>query len=329
MAVLISIIIPAYNLEKYIRRTVESVLAQTYREIEVIVVDDGSTDMTGAILDEIFGNDQRVRVIHKENGGVSRARLCGIENARGEYIGFVDGDDTVEPDMFERLYNNIVKFDADISHCGYKKIYADGRTENFYATGRLVRQEKAKGLYDLLEGSYIEPGLWNKLFHKSLFHSLLHADGGKSIMDFSIKNNEDLLMNYCLFSQANLSVYEDFCPYNYIVRENSASKGKINIHQLLDPIKAARIIYNDLKNDTNLNAISAQLYAVKLIHAATCFAKDDAVKPARKEALKELRKFIPELLKIRGCGKSTKAKALFAGFLPGLYNFIHKLYLKK
>lgn len=328
MAVLISIIIPAYNLEKYIRRTVESVLAQTYREIEVIVVDDGSTDMTGAILDEISGNDQRVRVIHKENGGVSRARLCGIENARGEYIGFVDGDDTVEPDMFERLYNNAAEYNADISHCGYKKIYADGRTENFYATGRLIRQDKAKGLYDLLEGSYIEPGLCNKLFHKSLFHSLLHADGEKSIMDFSVKNNEDLLMNYCLFSQAELSVYEDFCPYNYIVRENSASKGKINTHQLLDPIKAARIIFNDIKSEEKLIGISAQLYAVKLIYAATCFAKDDAVKPARKEALKELRSFIPELLKIRGCSSTVKIKASWAAFFPRSYNFVHKIYLK-
>ncbi len=329
MSPLISIVVPVYNAEKYISGTLDSILAQTINDIEIVCVDDGSKDNSPEILDEFAVRDSRVKVIHKQNEGVTIARLTGIKSATGEYIGFIDSDDTIEPDMFERLYNNVIKHNADISHCGYKLIKPDNEVKYFYNTGRLIRQDKTKGLYDLLEGSYIEPGLWNKLFHKSLFHSLLHAESVTSVMDFSMKNNEDLLMNYCLFSQAKSAVYEDFCPYNYFVRENSASKGKTNIHKLLDPIKAARIIYNDLKGNNKLSGISSQLYAVKLIQTATCFAKDDIVKPARKEALKELRKFIPELLKISGCSKNTKIKATWAALSPGTYNLIHKLYLKK
>ncbi len=329
MSPLISIIVPVYNAEKYVSGTLDSILVQTINDIEVVCVDDGSKDNSSQILDEYAVRDNRVKVIHKQNEGVTIARLTGIKSAAGEYIGFIDSDDTIEPDMFERLYNNAIKYNADISHCGYKLIKSDNEIKFFYNTGRLIRQNKIKGLYDLLEGSYIEPGLCNKLFHKSLFHSLLHAEGVTSFMDFSIKNNEDLLMNYCLFSQTEASVYEDFCPYNYFVRENSASKGKTNIHKLLDPIKVARIIYNDLKVNDKLSGISSQLYAVKLIQTATCFAKDDIVKPARKKALKELRKFIPELLKIPGCNKSTKIKAVWAMLSPRTYNLIHKLYLKK
>ena len=99
----ISIIIPVYNLEKYIKRAVESVLKQTYSNIEVIIVDDGSSDKSWTIIQEIADGDNRVVPIHQENGGVTSARLNGVRHSMGEWIGFVDGDDEVEPDMYEIL----------------------------------------------------------------------------------------------------------------------------------------------------------------------------------------------------------------------------------
>ena len=174
----ISIIIPVYNLEKYIKRTAESVLKQTYTNIEVIIVDDGSSDESWKIIQKIADKDNRVIPIHQENGGVTSARLKGIRRSTGEWIGFVDGDDEIESDMYEILLNNAKRYNADISHCGYQMIFEDGRVNYFHNTGCLVQQDRTTGLKDLLDGSLVEPGLWNKLFHKNLFHSLLCCISG-------------------------------------------------------------------------------------------------------------------------------------------------------
>ena len=115
---MISIIVPAYNVESYVKKSIESIQKQTFTNIEVICVDDGSMDKTFQRLKIIAASDKRVRVFTKENEGVTKAREFGFEQAQGEYIGFVDADDIVEPDMFERLYQNMKKYDTDISHCG-------------------------------------------------------------------------------------------------------------------------------------------------------------------------------------------------------------------
>ncbi len=120
----ISIIVPVYKVEPYLRKCVDSILAQTFTDFEVILVDDGSPDNSGKICDEYASKDSRVRVIHKENGGLSSARNAGIDVARGKYLGFVDSDDYIEKDMYELLYDNIVKEQADLSICGIYDIYA-------------------------------------------------------------------------------------------------------------------------------------------------------------------------------------------------------------
>ena len=141
MNALISIIIPAYNIENYISTCLDSLLAQTYRDLEIIVVNDGSKDGTGAIMDTYAARDSRIMAIHKENGGVTSARLCGVKAATGDWIGFVDGDDIIEPDMYERLMANAVKHGADISHCGYRMVFPSGKVDYYYNTGRIVEQD--------------------------------------------------------------------------------------------------------------------------------------------------------------------------------------------
>ena len=136
----ISVIIPAYNIENYLARTLDSVLAQTYTNLEVIVVNDGSKDGTGAVIDAYAGRDGRIKAIHKENGGVSSARLRGVAEATGDWIGFVDGDDFVEPDMYQRLLDNARIHDAQISHCGYKMVFPSGKIDYYYNSGKLVVQ---------------------------------------------------------------------------------------------------------------------------------------------------------------------------------------------
>ena len=113
----VSVIVAAYNIEKYIARCLDSILNQTYKNLEIIVVNDGSSDNTGEIIDKYSEKDIRIKVIHKENSGVSSARNKGLDMSTGDYIGFVDGDDTLETDMYELLVSNAIKNNADISHC--------------------------------------------------------------------------------------------------------------------------------------------------------------------------------------------------------------------
>jgi glycosyltransferase involved in cell wall biosynthesis len=114
----ISIIVPVYNVEKYLEKCLKSILHQIFSDFELILIDDGSTDSSGRICDEYLKRDSRIKVFHKENGGLSSARNYGIEKSTGKYIGFVDSDDYIAKDMYEVLYNNLQRENADVSMCG-------------------------------------------------------------------------------------------------------------------------------------------------------------------------------------------------------------------
>ena len=325
--ILISIIVPTYNLENCLEITVNSILAQTHKNIEVIVVNDGSEDNTWDVIKSIASRDSRVVAINKDNGGVTSARLEGIKAAKGEYIGFVDGDDIVDPDIYERLLANAVEYSADISHCGYKKILPD-RIDYYYNTGRLVKQDKETGLKDLLAGSFVEPGLWNKLYKRTLFHSLLHDN----IMDTSIKHFEDLLMNYYLFKESDSSIFEDFCPYNYVVREGSATKRTTSLELIYDPSHVREIILNDLEKcgygeGTELHTIANTALLRLYISAFTMLLRDDAKhlsehKKVFRDKIKKNRNYIKNLNR----GGKIHARAII--YAPHLCKPIFKL-LKK
>lgn len=264
---MISIIVPAYNVESYVKKTIESILKQTYTNIEVICVNDGSKDNTLQRLRFIAASDKRVRVFTKENEGVTKAREFGFEQAQGEYIGFVDADDIVEPDMFERLYQNMKKYDTDISHCGYVIDKLDGGKEYFYNTGRLAKQDTAEGVKALLHGSF-EPGLWNKLYNHNLLHSLFQS----GVMDYSIKMNEDVLMNYYLFKEARSSVLEDVCLYHYVKREGSATMSTYNRKETWDRLNVKKIIYEDAVG-TDYEIDAKVVFLEKIIHSYNVFLK--------------------------------------------------------
>lgn len=318
---LISIIIPAYNIESCLPRTLDSVLAQTYQNIEVIVVNDGSKDGTGAVIDRYAALDSRVRAIHKENGGVTSARLRGVAEAKGDWIGFVDGDDFIEPWMYARLLENALKFSADISHCGYRMVFPS-RVDYYYNTGRLVQQDRDGGLRDLLAGSLVEPALWNKLFRRALFADL------EEEMDFSVKINEDVLMNYLLFRVANRSVFEDVCPYHYVLREGSAATSRLNPHKLRDPLKVTRTILGEA--DDGLRPVVLKRLTRQLISHASMSAGDqpELIRPFRAECRRELRQRLFAILRCPGMGRKLKLMALFTALWPAGYGLVHKIYAR-
>lgn len=136
----ISVIVPIYKVENYLNRCVESIRKQTYRNLEIILVDDGSPDACGEMCDRYAQEDSRIRVIHKENGGLSDARNAGIEVATGEYIAFVDSDDWIDDKMYEVLYSTLLKYNADIAECSYRNLYADCIVEETNCTGNVVEE---------------------------------------------------------------------------------------------------------------------------------------------------------------------------------------------
>ena len=309
----ISVVVPVYNVAGELPRCLESILAQTYPLIEIIAVNDGSVDNSGEILNQYAQNYPNVRVLHKENGGVTSARLRGVAKASGDWIGFVDGDDEIEPDMYERLLKNALKYDADISHCGYQMCFADGRVHYFYNTKVLEKHDKVTAIQELLSGERIEPGLCNKLFRKNLFC------GWK--MDETIRINEDLLMNYYLFSNAESSVFDDWCPYHYIVRSTSVSRAKLNSNMIYDPIRVKKIILEKCCKENTIDAQRA--YMTTCVYTYCSLIAEQNAKHHRKAVRNEIVShrewaiLLPE---------RTKLLAELAIYIPAVLDLAYPIY---
>lgn len=232
---LISIIVPAYNIAEYLPRCLDSILIQTYSNLEVIVISDGSTDGTNEVIKNYADKDSRIVPVFKNNSGVSDTRNKGLDLAKGDYIGFVDGDDFIEPDMYEVLLKNALDNDADISHCGYQMVFPS-RVDYYFNTGKKVIQDNKKGIRDLIVGDYVEPSPCIKLYKKEVLSELMMPKG--------IKINEDVLFNFYAFCNSQKSVYEDLPLYHYILRKNSAATSKINNNKLFDPIIVRKEIFD-------------------------------------------------------------------------------------
>lgn len=322
----ISIIIPAYNLESCLAATLDSVLSQTHRNLEVIIVNDGSTDGTRSIIDSYAKRDSRVKAIHKENGGVSSARLRGVLEATGDWIGFVDGDDYVESWMYARLLSNALAHGADISHCGYQMVLPSGKILYYYNSGNVVLQNRMEGLKDLLESRMVEPSLGNKLYARHLFESFIQTVH----FDNTICTNEDLLMNYYLFRLADCSVFEDVCPYHYIMRKGSAANAKLNEKQLLHPLRVKKILFQETEKEEQLHAICGNHLVRQLVTLSSMGVEQDPelILPVRRQARKELRQMLAQILRDPIYTRKSKITALWTSGLPSTYRWVHKVYEK-
>lgn len=208
---LISIIVPAYNVEQYIRKCLDSICNQTYRDIEIIVVDDGSTDGTGAVCDEFAERDERVTVMHCENGGLSIARNRALDRAHGELIGFVDSDDWVEPNMFQTLHDTLVDGNADISICSYYR-EKRGRIKAMYSDGKVFSMSPKQALSQLVIDKTFKNYVWNKLYRRALFDGVRFPEH----MCF-----EDAAVMYRLFIKAKVFKCVNKPLYHHIYRTGS------------------------------------------------------------------------------------------------------------
>lgn len=207
----ISVIVPVYKVEKYLRKCVDSILAQTYKDFEVILVDDGSPDNCGKICDEYAKKDKRIKVVHKENGGLSDARNVGIKNAKGEYLSFIDSDDYVSPDFLEVLYRLANQNNADISVCE-AVIVKEDQNAQFNNIEKYELMDKNLALVEMIYFRKFSVNTWNKLYKKELFDEILFPKG---------LLYEDLATTYKLVDKSNKVVYTPAKLYAYVQRGGS------------------------------------------------------------------------------------------------------------
>ena len=212
---LISIIIPVYNAEKYLSRCLDSVVNQTYKKLEIIVVDDGSTDNSRKILEKYKKRDNRIVLLYKDNGGQSSARNIGLKRAKGEYIGFVDSDDYIVDNMYEFLKNMIEQYHADIAMCDYtrKKI----KLNKGWNEKKIVqyRDEDISMLFYRLRGEKSFYSVWNRLYRKKLLLGINFIEG---------KTTEDVLFTYDVYKKASKVVYSSLKKYMYYSNQTGITR---------------------------------------------------------------------------------------------------------
>ena len=183
----VSVIVPIYKVEPYLDQCVQSIVNQTYKNLEIILVDDGSPDNSPAMCDAWAEKDNRIRVIHKENGGFSSARNAGLDAATGDYIQFVDSDDWILPDMTAALVSCAVKENADVVRCGYCE-NVDGDTQEICTNSRTYCPEYNKLVIDIMNDGLMSGAVWNKLYKRGVLDGIRFRPG----------YSEDILFNYCV-----------------------------------------------------------------------------------------------------------------------------------
>ena len=232
----ISVIVPVYKVEPYLRKCLDSIVGQTYENLEILLVDDGSPDNCGAICDEYAAKDPRITVIHQENAGLSAARNAALDIARGDYIGFVDSDDWIEPDMYEYLMTNALQDRADIAICGHWVEYPDRSVPMGWPRAELM--DRSDGLCALLTDQVLHNHVWDKLWKKELFDGVRFPVG---------RNYEDVAVAYRLFEAADRILCLPEQKHHYLIRSDSII-GLGNLQDLVDCYEAVRERSEDMSS---------------------------------------------------------------------------------
>ena len=307
----ISVIVPVYNAEKYLEACLDSLLQQTYKNLEIIVINDGSSDHSLEIARKYEKNHNCIRVYDQVNKGVSSARNNGIAYVTGDWISFIDADDTLDSDMYECLIRTQKEYSADIVHCGYKHVVGE-EIRLIHDTGMVLEQTSEEALNCLIARKYFVGSLWNKLFSVKIIQGLSFRE--------DLKINEDILFVFQAFSKCKKAVFIDLAKYNYIAhRDSSACFVTKTLKKTLDSTIVNKIIYETSKGTVNEN-IAAKRYMASLNVLYRCESKSDRKRTAF--LLWELSK------KYRSVGFKIKLAAFMSRFCPPGYAFVFGVYDK-
>lgn len=242
-------IVPVYKVEQYLARCVNSILSQTYKNLEIVLVDDGSPDGCPSICDELSEKYENIKVIHKVNGGLSSARNAGIDVCEGRYISFVDSDDFIDKEFIARLYELIRKYDAELAMLTYQEV--TGAPKNFSISSKqevVYRGEKIEEAFLRLKIDSVCVGLYS-------------ADAIKNIRFIEGKTSEDIPFNFEVFRRINTFVYAPECRYFYFYNTESISNGSLD-KNMLNYLKFREKIYEFYKGKNDkLETLSESLYA--------------------------------------------------------------------
>ena len=320
MKPVLSVIVPVYKVEPYLRKCVDSIRAQTLQEIEIILVDDGSPDNCGKICDEYAAMDSRIRVVHKENDGLSSARNAGIAIAQADILGFVDSDDWCDADMFALLYRNMLQESADISVCGLT-MHAAGNTaltnDPKYAV--LSGADAMEFLYQLPIGN---PTVWNKLYRKHLFDSIRFPEG---------KIYEDVFIMPRLMDAADTVVFDMQPKYHYDASRTGSITQNPYRSQKLDVIEAYYENYCFIRdNYPSVEAIAKHswLSANFTVLFAMFRSPGDGNPSAKKEIIQNLKSNRKFILSYPHFGKKKKLLFLCLCISESLCRFACKILVK-
>lgn len=316
---LISVIIPVYNVEKYLRRCLDSVIAQTYQKIEIICVDDGSIDDSGKICDQYAVRDARIKVIHQENQGLSAARNRGLDAAEGEYIAFVDSDDYILEGMYKKMLDKLLDYSVDLCVCQWQYEFSDGRQvvkrKNIDPTiyGRKTSLEFARFLY---MGNYengVVVAAWNKLYRRALLDKIR----------FEGRIHEDDAFNGRIMAK-NISVYvmeEQF--YVYARNGDSLTNKPFSANKFffLDALAERRELF---KSDAFIRQETELLYCNMYIEYCLR-ARKDGVAVSHPERYRQIfRKMFSSLRREGKANIKFRLRMMLFSFSPSLYRFITK-----
>ena len=256
---LISVIVPVYKVEQYLHRCVDSILAQTYPHIEVVLVDDGSPDRCGAICDEYAQADRRVQVVHRPNGGLSAARNSGLDVCRGEYIGFVDSDDYISTEMYMQLYHDITLYKTLLAFCHSDVRHGNHGDNKHYGQGSEARSKSYVMSRSLNESIWWSA--WTKLYHKSLFEGIRYPEG---------KTNEDLPVTIRIFDRCDHIAINYNKLYYYCIRDGSITTSRLNPHKfdILDNASDVLGLLLRLRNYTDDDLAPQRQKTIQIVKAS-------------------------------------------------------------
>jgi len=311
---LISIIINAYNEEKHIKKCIDSVIRQTYKNLEIVVINDGSTDNTLSILNSY--DDSRLKIITHENKGLSLSRNDGIDNSNGKYVYFLDADDFIEQDNIEYLYNLIIKYDADMSTCGSIDVYNyDVKIENMQEKIDIL--SNIEMLKKVLLNKNNSVNIWNKLIKKELFNNIRFPD----------RIIEDVPVTYKLALLANKIVCSNQIKHSRLIHKDSIT-GKKKASILIDIYDTTMERYYDLK-EKSPNLIENDISVLSLIMDTYAIDNKEVNDYIGIRNMKKLFKqlFCFKIFKI-GMGLEDKLKLILFRISPYAYKIIFKVYIK-
>lgn len=294
---LISIVVPIYNVEKYLRKSIESLINQTYKNIEIILVDDESPDDCPQICDEYEKKDSRVIVIHQKNKGLSGARNTGIKKATGKYIMFHDSDDTLEPNCVEELYKLIKDKKTKISVCGKYYEFEDGKKICKYKDNFIKVYDLETAIEEMNKFYYFDMSACGKLYKKSIFNNIIFPVG---------KLSEDYFVMYKLFIKSGKIAYTTKPMYNYLQRNNSISRNKSVNTQFIEAAYEQMIDLSDYSE--KMKMIVHVAYASSFLTVVDMYIRQK-IKPPKefikdsKQIIKENMNFIKQYKKLSKCKK--------------------------